>query len=545
MKNFSISILFILAITFGYSQNKVATERPKLVIGIVIDQMRYDYLTLFADKYGEDGFKRILNNGFSLENVHYNYIPTYTAVGHASIYTGTTPSIHGIISNDWYDKYLKKSVYSVGDELYSTVGSKSATGEKSPRKMQTTTIADQLRLAQNMKGKTIGISIKDRSAILSAGHSANGAYWFDGKLEGKWVSSTFYMKKLPSWVTKFNNSGKVDDYLSKPWTTLHDISTYTESIADDNNYERVFNGELKPVFPHDIPKLISKNGNYDMIKKIPAGNSLTTDFIKAAIIGERLGKSKFTDFLAISYSSTDYIGHQYGVASKEIQDTYLRLDKELASLFKFLDSNIGKDKYTLFLTADHGAVHVPSYLQSLKIPAYYFQIDTFKKFVEDITLKHFKSANLIENFSNYQIFLNRTEITKLQLDINTVAQKIADEIINFKNVYKVVTARTLQNTTFSSGILYHLQQGYNQKLSGDVFFVPTPATIIHSRKGTTHGSGWNYDSHVPLIFYGKGIKQGVSKKRYEIIDIAPTLANLLKIAAPNGATGKIIDEVLK
>lgn len=546
MKKITLLTLLVIlsSCSFIFSQQKKVTK-PKLVVGIVIDQMRYDYLTRFADKYGNDGFKRLLNNGFSLENAHYNYIPTYTAVGHTSIYTGATPTNHGIISNNWYDKYLKKYIYCVDDTTHKTVGNNGKGGQKSPYRMQTTTIADQLRLAQNMNGKSIGIAIKDRSAILPAGHTANAAYWFDGGLKGQWISSSFYLDELPTWVKKFNDSGKVDAYLKQPWNTLYDINTYTESIADDNNFEKPFKGAEKPIFPHDIPALKNKNNNYSIIKAIPAGNSLTTDFAKATIIGENLGKSEFTDFLAVSYSSTDYVGHQFGVASKEIEDTYLRLDNDLAELFSFLDTQVGKNNYTLFLTADHAAVQVPAYLQSLKIPADYFSYTKFKEFLKNITLKHFNSELIVENVSNFQIFLNKDEIEKLNLNTTIVAEKLVDEVINYNGIYKAVSAKTLQTTTFTNGILNSLQNGYNQKFSGDVLLVPNPSTISHPKKGTTHGSGYSYDTHIPMIFYGNGIKKGASKRKYEIIDIAPTLSNLLQIEFPNGSTGKIIEEVLK
>ena len=217
----------------------------------------------------------------------------------------------------------------------------------------------------------------------------------------------------------------------------------------------------------------------------------------------------------------------------------------MASFFNFLDEHIGKGNYTLFLTADHGAVEVPSYLKSLKIPARYFKLEKFKEFVNNITLKHFKSSNLVENISNFQIFLNKEKINALQLDWEKVAQIIAHEILNFDGVYKTVTARTLQTTTFTNGILNSLQNGYNQKFSGDVLIVPTPATISYKKKGTTHGTGYSYDTHIPIIFYGNGIKKGSSKKRYEIIDIAPTIANFLQIEFPNTNTGRIIDEIFE
>jgi predicted AlkP superfamily pyrophosphatase or phosphodiesterase len=541
-------LLSLVCLFIFLASPKQAAQQPKkskLVIGIVIDQMRYDYLTRYADRYGKDGFNRLLKNGFSLENAHYNYIPTYTAVGHTSIFTGTTPSEHGIISNNWYDKFLKKSIYCVDDDTYKTVGNNGTYGQKSPKRLFTSTITDQLHLAQNMRGKTIGVSIKDRSAILPAGHTANGAYWYDGNNYNTWVTSTYYMNELPKWVKDFNTDNKADEYLNKPWETLYDIKSYTNSRNDNNAFEGKLVGQKAPTFPKDLKALRSKNGNFNLIKTVPAGNTFTADFAKAAIIGENLGKSEYTDFLTVSFSSTDYVGHKYGVSAIETEDTYLRLDKDLADFFQFLDTQVGKGNYTLFLTADHAAVHVPSYLQSLKIPAHYLDIKEFRKFILKTTKKYFNSIELIENVSNYQIFLNKEKVESLGLDVNTVAQKLADEVINFPEIYKAVTARTLQTTHFSSGILNSLQNGYNQKLSGDVLMIPNPATLIRGRTGTSHGSGYSYDTHVPVIFYGNGINQGSTSKRYNITDIAPTIANFLNIEAPNGTNGVVIDAVLK
>ena len=323
------------------------------------------------------------------------------------------------------------------------------------------------------------------------------------------------------------------------------MNTYTQSIADNNEFEALHNGEKTPTFPHNIPALRKNNGNYSLIKAIPAGNSITADFAKAAIIGEHLGRSEYTDFLTISFSSTDYVGHQYGPASVEIEDTYLRLDNDLAELFETLDAEVGEGNYTIFLTADHAAVHVPAYLQSLKIPAHYFDGTKFKKHLTTITEKYYNSTKLIENISNYQVFLNKKVLDSLGLEQNTVAQKIADEAISFDGIYKAVTARTLQTTHFSEGILNSLQNGYNQKYSGDVMLLPYPATLSYGRKGTSHGSGYSYDTHVPILFYGNGIQKGSSSKRYEIVDIAPTIANLLQIEAPNSTSGKVISEALE
>ena len=544
MKKILLLSIILLSSIGIKAQSNSKLDRPKLIVGIVVDQMRYDYLTRFYNKYGDGGFKRLMNDGFNCENAHFNYIPTYTAVGHTSIYTGTTPDIHGIIGNNWYDKYSKKSIYCVDDFNYNAVGTKKTNERKSPYKLLTTTITDELRLAQNMKSKTISIGIKDRSAVLPGGHTANAAYWFIGKDEGKFITSTYYMEKLPKWVNEFNDLELPKKYVKQKWETLYPIETYTESIADDNNFEGTYNGEKSPTFPHDLSKLRKKNNNFDLVKSTPFGNNIITEFAKAAIENESLGKGNYTDFLTISFSSPDYIGHQFGVDSKEIQDTYLRLDKDIEDLLNFLDKKVGTNNYTLFLTADHAAVQVPSYLNSLKIPGGYIDVDEFQKFVLGVTQKNFKSVKLIENVSNFQIYLNKNKISELGLDEKKVTQVLVDEIINYKGVNKVVTAQTLQNTNFTEGILRNLQKGYNQKLSGDILIIPNPATIIYPKVGSTHGSGFSYDTHVPIIFYGKGIKKGSSKNYIPIIDIAPTLANLLKIEFPNGNSGKVLEEVL-
>ena len=302
MKKHLLLLLSIITLIYSCEKREKKNQKPTLVVGIVVDQMRYDYLTKYADRYGEHGFKKLLNEGFSLTNAHFNHLGTYTAVGHASAYTGTTPSDHGIIGNNWYDKYLKKSIYCVDDSNYNSIGTISNSGKKSPKRMVTTTITDQVRLGQNMKGKTIGIAIKDRSSILPAGHTASAAYWYEGKDENNWITSSYYMDKLPNWVIDFNTVNKADEYLSKPWNTLYAIDSYTQSLADDNPYEGTFKGEATPTFPHDLPALREKNGNYDLIKGTPFGNDLTLDFTKAAIKGERLGKGNATDFLAVSFS---------------------------------------------------------------------------------------------------------------------------------------------------------------------------------------------------------------------------------------------------
>ncbi len=553
MKKLFFYLFTVILLTSCNAQNETVknstpihslqTSKTKLVVGIVVDQMRYDYLTRFDSKYGNGGFKRLINNGFNCKNNHFNYIPTYTGPGHASVYTGTTPKYHGIISNNWFDKEIKENIYCVTDENYNPVGTDSKYSKVSPQKMMVSTVTDELRMATQMKGKVIGIAIKDRAAALPAGHSANAAYWFQGRDEGNFVTSTFYMNKLPKWVSDFNDSDAAKSYF-KTWDTYYDIKTYTESGSDLNNFEGGFEGKETATFPYDLAKLKDDNKGFDILKVTPYGNSLTADFAIAALEGEQLGKDNITDFLAVSFSSTDYIGHNFGVNSKEIEDTYIRLDKDVERLLNELDAKVGKGNYTVFLTADHGAVDVPAYLQSIHVPADYFDSKSFKKQTKEFLTKKYGASDLVEDISNNQIFLNRTKIALLDLDLADVQEDIVNEIINYKHIDKAYTATTMGSVYFDSGIEAMLQKGFNQKRSGDVLYVLGPAVISYGKTGSTHGSGFNYDTHVPLLFYGNGIAKGSSVARTEITDLAPTISALLNISFPNGAIGKPIEIAL-
>lgn len=519
-------------------------SKPKLIVGIVVDQMRYDYLTRFYNKYGEGGFKRMMNEGFNCKNNHFNYVPTYTGPGHSSIYTGTTPKYHGIISNSWYDKDNKTIVYCTQDDSVQSVGTQDVSGQMSPHRMKTTTFGDENRLFTEMRGKTIGISIKDRGSILPAGHTANAAYWLQGKDEGHWISSTYYMDKLPKWVNDFNNSTAAKSYL-KVWNTLYDINTYSESGEDLNSFEGGFIGKNTATFPYDLNALKDQNGGFEILKSSPFGNSLTADFAIAAIDGEQLGKDKITDVLTVSFSSTDYIGHNFGVNSKEVEDTYLRLDIDLERLFKALDDKVGKGEYTVFLTSDHGAMDVTSYLQSVKIPSGYLNDLEMKQKLSVFMSTTFKVTGLIENVSNNQIFLNREKIKEMDLDLDDVQEAIVNELIDYDHVDKVYSAHTMSTIEFTSGIEELLQKGFSQKRSGDVLFVNDPSYVSYSKTGSTHGSAFNYDTHVPLLFFGKGIKHGQTLQKTEITDIAPTISALLGISFPNGSIGHPLAFVLK
>ncbi|WP_421806595.1 alkaline phosphatase PafA [Flagellimonas sp.] len=548
----SVLALSMISLTYGQRRKNTAPEpqpapiahQPKLVVGIVVDQMRYDYLTRFWNQYGEGGFKRLVNEGFNCKNNHFNYAPTSTGPGHTSVYTGTTPAVHGIIGNDWFDKELGKDVYCAGDDAYESVGSTSDLGKMSPHRMLTTTITDQLRLHTQMRGKVIGVALKDRGAILPAGHTANAAYWFEGGETGNWITSSYYMDELPQWVADFNASDKVEAY-KKPWTTLKPIETYVESGLDANNYEGLQKGESSNAFPHDLPAIWDQNGQFDLIRRSPYGNSITADFALAALEGEDLGSDTITDFLAISFSSTDYVGHFFGVNSKEIEDTYIRLDQDLERILSTLDEKVGKGEYTVFLTADHAAIHVPSFLMDTKIPAGYLDMGSMREKFNTFLQYTYGTTDVVRDLSNYQLFLDHTILANLDIDLDDAQEAIAKELLSYEGIAQVYTGHQMWENEYTKGIPYILQNGYNQKRSGDVLLVPNVGFISYSRTGSTHGSPQIYDTHVPLLLYGKGIQQGSTVNRTEISDIAPTIATLLGIAFPNGTTGQPIGEVLQ
>lgn len=541
-----ISSLFILFAVPAFSQAPPPKipQTPKLVVGIVVDQMRYDYIYRFWNKFGSDGFKRLLGEGYFCRNTNYNYVPTYTGPGHTSIYTGTTPTMHGIISNEWYERETGKEVYCAEDQSVNGVGSTEPEGKRSPSRMLTSTITDQLRLSNNMQSKVIGVALKDRSSILPAGHTGQ-AYWYEGKT-GNFITSTYYRKELPAWATAFNKEQNVQKYLKQDWNTLLPIEQYTESLPDDNPFEGRFRGEEHPTFPHRLPQLMEANGQLGIIRSTPFGTTFTFDFAMAAIKGENLGKGSVTDFAAISLSSPDYVGHMYGPQSIETEDTYLRLDKDIAAFLKFLDSWVGKNNVLVFLTADHGVVEVPEYLKSIRIPAGYFKenktVDSLK-----VMLKAKYGDTLVLSYSNDQVFLDRSLIAKKSWNKTEIENVVADHFLGFKGVSDVLTATALRNNEFTTGARHLVQNGWNTRMSGDVCVILSPGWFadMGRKTGTTHGAPWSYDTHVPLLWYGWKVTKGSTDVAYDISDIAPTLAMMLNIQFPNGCTGKPITGITR
>lgn len=543
-----IAVLLLIAIQ-AQSQAPDVSKRPKLVVGIVVDQMRQEYLYRFANKFGEGGFKRLMGDGFYLRNAHYNYAPTLTGPGHASVYTGSTPAIHGIISNDWYDKALKKGVNCVGDPSQKSVGAEGKAGI-SPVRLLSSTITDELRLATQKRSKVIGISLKDRGAVLPAGHMANAAYWYDSKT-GKFISSTYYMTSLPAWAEKFNQLNLPDKYLSQEFNTLLPIDQYTESGPDDTPYESKMLGKDRPTFPYNLKELRKKKDGYDLLVSTPFANDYLLEMAKAAINGEQLGADEWTDFLTISFSTTDIIGHAMGPNAVEVEDTYLRLDRNMEDLLKTLDQKLGQNNYTLFLTADHAVADVAQYLKDNKVPAGYFNPANAKAMLNEYLQRYFPDRELIETIDGDQVFFNR-EAFQRDPKSSGVDMIVATELaVNFllaqDGVANVFPESVIRQSRYDEGgVKGMVTRGYHPKRSGDLVIVLEPGWYASTRiQGTTHGSPYTYDTHVPVLFYGHGIKKGSSVRYHPITDIAPTISVLLNIKFPNSCTGQPIAELFE
>lgn len=512
-------------------------SKPKLVVGIVVDQMRYEYLYRFQNCYGEDGFNRLLKSGTNFTFAHYNYIPTSTGPGHATIYTGTVPYYHGIIGNDFYDRALKKSVYCLADEKYHSVGSGDSEGQKSPSRLLATTITDQLKLFSNGRSKVISISLKDRGAVLPGGHNPDGVYWYDSKT-GNFISSGYYVNSLPDWVIEFNNKKLVDKYLAGGWLLSLPQEKYQINPSDDSKYEKDLFKEGKTTFPHYFNNLSDKE-KYEKFEHTPFANQILVELAKSALVNENLGKGDEIDFLAISFSATDHIGHEYGTFSYELLDTYIKMDKQLAEVLDALDNQVGNGNYLLFLTADHAAVETPGYLEDHGMPTGGFNTKNSLDKIWNFAKQNFGDEKIIENHSNKQFFLNTDFIKKNNLDIHKVQQTFADFIReNFNSVTGIFTRDFLETQIASREQMNFIVNSFHPAVSGDIAYELKPGYLVNFlEQGTTHGSSYNYDTHVPMIFYGWNVPVQTINSPVYIVDIAPTIADMLKITEPSACIG--------
>jgi predicted AlkP superfamily pyrophosphatase or phosphodiesterase len=554
MKLLFYILLTALFISITLAQNSIAptasntaiNQTPKLVVGIVVDQMRVDYLYRYYNKFGENGFKKLLNKGSFFANTHYNYVPTVTAPGHAAIFTGATPAINGIVGNYWYDIQKHKRIYCVADADAKSVGLEplNMSHKVSAKNCVSSTIGDELKMASNGKSKVFGVSQKDRAAILPAGHAADGVYWLDGS-SGKFITSSYYQKQLPKWLIDFNQSNLPAQYLKNGWNTMLPIDKYTESISDDNNYEAPMN-KTKPIFPYSFENELVKK-DFKILSGTPFGNTVTKDLAIDLILNENLGKDEITDLLTISFSSTDIVGHDYGIRSIEIEDTYLRLDKDLEDLVNMLEAKIGKDNFVIFLTADHGGAENWQQLNDSKIPGGRVDPDLFEDKVMSLFNGYFGDSLLLF-YENNQLFLNDEVIQNKKINLNEVVQRLNLYIKqgNLEGVSAAYLSENIMNNGYESNeVLSLVKKGLYMKRAGQIVLTYDPAYNEWGSKGTTHESGFSYDTHVPLLFYGKNIKAATYYEKTNITQIAPTVSFLLNISKPNGCLDEPIQILLK
>ena len=535
MRRNKMLAIIALLVTYsnGMAQKTAPAAKPKLVVGVMVDQMRWDYLYRFQHRYGQNGLKRILREGFSCENAQISYAQTVTAAGHASVYTGSVPAINGIMGNEWYDRSLKRDVYCVEDEAVKIVGGSGKGEPMSPKNLMTTTITDELELATNFSSKVIGVAIKDRGSILPAGHAADAAYWYEPS-SGNFVSSTWYMKDLSSWANAFNKRKIVDSLYTRPWNLSYPLETYTQSDVANPLY-------VNNPFPRSLASNIGKS--YGAISSTPWGNTLTLEFSKAAVEAESMGMDSITDFLAISLSSPDYIGHSFGPNAVEIEDNYIKLDKEFELFFNYLDKKVGKGNYLFFLTADHAVAHVPAFLQQHQMPA---KTMRSSKKAEEATMKKFGLKKLVEASANYQLYLNRKAIDSAGLDFGVVKSYFITELNREEDVLLAFDNESISSANLPAEFKEMFVKGFNYKLAGDIQVVYKPGYFFsNSNTGTTHGSMYPYDSHIPLLWMGWGVKQGLTHRKVYMSDIAATLGAILKIQMPSGNVGSAIQELIK
>ena len=490
------------------AQDPQWTDPPKLVVGIVVDQMRVDNIYRYWDDFGDGGFKRLVREGSFQRDVHFNYVPTLTGPGHTSIYTGTTPARHGIVDNDRYDRATRRTIYCALDTAVDPIGTTAATSERSPVQLLATTLGDELELRTDRRARTVGIAMKDRAAILPIGRTGDAAYWYQGGQEGKFVTSSWYMKELPKWVKDFNARRLAAKYFDQTWDLAMPRDRYHTPLPDDNPYEWALVDSIPPSLPVDLASLRKKGADLGLLLYTPWGNTLTTDMAIAAIDGDSLGLDDVPDLLALSYSSIDEIQHNVGQRSVEAEDAYVRLDTDLARLLKHLDETVGKGEYTVFLTADHGGADVPAYLRDIKGSAGYTSMRELNTW---LGARGF--ASVIDTIWKDQIYL-----------VPNAPAGTADAIVKalgqHPDIACAMSADQLERHVAMTGVAAAMANGFMPQRSGDVLFAMQPGylrgTPGSSGRGSTHGTAWNYDTQVPVIFFGKHIAKGEVLRRTSI-----------------------------
>lgn len=537
-------------------------DKPKLILQITVDQLRGDMPTAYLEKMGKGGFRYLLDEGIVYKDAHHNHANTETIVGHATLATGALPAVHGMIGNVWFDDKLQRLVYNVEDADYPLLSANAGVNQKteidptqrtakssgrSPNNIQVSTFSDELKIASNGKAKVFAVSVKDRGAISMAGHMGK-AFWFSKK-SGEFVTSEYYYDKYPEWVSKWNEAKPTKKYHQKTWQLSQAQTKYVFAKQDDQAWETKFPG-FGRTFPHQYGDMANAYFN-TFLTLSPAGDELTLDFAKAVVNNEQLGQDEVTDYLSVSFSSTDYVSHIFGPSSLEAEDNMLRLDSTLAKLLTFIDKKVGLENTLIVLAADHGAAEVPAYLSSLGMKT---KVVAPKEWDKAPSMKALKKQfgfdkTLIKSYFHPYIYLDRDLIAKRKLSLEQVQKAVAMEVSKFDGVALAVTSSDIETGNTPQDYLHTLVvNNHSQNRSGDVYVVLEAHRFVADMEGltvaATHGSPWGYDTFVPLIFAGFGIDDDTVYDRVSTTDIAVTLSAILGIKAPSGAQGKILEKVL-
>jgi predicted AlkP superfamily pyrophosphatase or phosphodiesterase len=549
MKRYATIILLISVFIKMSGQGAyLPPDKPRLVIGIVVEELKYDQLEKFRDRLGENGIKRLINEGTYFKNASYEYMLTQSAPGHATIATGAEPSFHGITSDDWYVPLKNELINCTKDINVNSVGGSFETGLHSPVNLLVSTFSDELEMSTNKKAKVFGVGLRESSAIFSAGHAANAAYWFDN-ITGTWMSSTYYIDSLPMWVNDFNAMKFSDSYLNSTWSLLRPAKDYADCLPDSNSYEAGFNNIN--YFPYDLKKIRSKSifgskNDYSLLRETPFGNSLTTNFAIRLIQNERLGKDDVTDYLSICYSATDYIGHRFGPSSVEMCDAIFRLDDEIKNLLTFLNDSIGKKNVLIYFTAAHGISEIPTVLEKNRIPSGYFMQNQALQLLRSYLNAVYGEGDWVKGYSERQVFLNRTLIEDARLSLDDVQKKVARFLVQFTGVEAAYPYSAFEANDFGNGNLKRIINNFSPQRSGDVIVTLNPGLVEKENDYVTnHNSPYEYDSHVPLIWYGWTVNRATVTRKVNMTDIAATLSTLCKVPYPNACTGEPMFELFR
>jgi len=541
MKTVLLYFLSIFISFNSFSQKRMPSEKPKLIITIFVEGMRYDYLYKYWDKFTDNGFKRLVNKGKYYQNAEYDYLYTKSASGYATVVTGSNPSQHGIVSDYWYKRLINTKKYCIFDKKQSALGSDNYDLRFSPNALLASTFSDELRLSDFKQSKVISISPKDYAAVLTGGHLADAAYWTDPKT-AKWISSTYYFSQLPKWVVRFNEKKFPDIYLSKEWHTFFPIEKYENTLGDDNSFEIGFTGGQK-TFPYNLAALKNLSESNKILNSTPFGNTYTKDFAISAMVNENLGKDNYCDYLNIAFTATGNITEKFGIRSVELEDTYIRLDRDLTHFLNFVNDFVGLENTVIILTSDRGSSDSPRLLREINMPGGFFKDKNAEVLLNSFLHALYGADKLIEYFDGSYLYLNRNKIEDLKLDLNEIQQKISSLLVDFTGVSNALTSYNLENRNYTSGMQMRAQNSYQKKRSGDVSVILEPGYVPGSDVG--YGSGYRNFTHVPLIFYGWKIKKGKTEVPVSMTDIAPTLASFLKTAYPNASTGKVLPDIIK